>query len=284
MRFFHGSGQFDQILLDGIKSDSGYKTDFDDSGMLTSLGGVYMTDRLDVASFYAAKAILSECSLGMDPCVFVLEIDHETLIADEDKIWSAIQNDYTFANLGFDDGDEAELIAKFDENQKKHENIFKRIMSDLQIEDTEDNFESFIKGVRAFVLRAYSWEWSEENNGQEFASINRLCELAKSTISHDWMSAHFSEYAITCRCLELVSPDPNACGNRIVGAICLRMNSDGLKIEGVEAYGNVTKRDVSEFVANFKSRVKEITGTRVTGKPDKVDIKEYTFDDNLLSL
>lgn len=86
MRLYHGSGQFDQIMKEGLVLDSGNKTDFDDTGALTSLGGIYMTDRVDVAAFYAAKATSSECSLGMDPCVFVLDVvDEDTLIADRTK-------------------------------------------------------------------------------------------------------------------------------------------------------------------------------------------------------
>lgn len=284
MRFFHGSGQFDQIRLEGIKPNSGHKTDFDDTGALTSLGGVYMTDRIDVAAFYAAKAISSECSMGMDPCVFVLDVDQETLIADEDKIWSAIQSDYAFANLGFEDGDEADLVSMFEEGLQKHENLFKRIMLDLQIDDVEGNFDSFLKGLRAFILRAYSWEWNEEANKQEFEDINKICDLARSTVSHDWMSRHFSEYAITCRSLSSVLPDPNSGENKIIGAINLRMNSDGLKIEEVEAYGSVTKKDINDFVSNFKSAVRNISGSRVSGGTGKVSIQEYTYESSLLTL
>jgi hypothetical protein len=207
-----------------------------------------------------------------------LEVDQESLIADEDKIWSAIQSDYAFANLGFEDGDEAELVSMFEEGLQKHESLFKRIMSDLQIDDVEENFDSFIKGLRAFILRAYSWEWCEEANKQEFEDINKICDLARSTVSHDWMSRQFSEYAITCRSLSSVSPDPNSGENKIVGAICLRMNSDGLKIGEVEAYGSVTKKDINDFVSNFKSAVRNISGSRVSGGTGKVSIQEYTHE------
>lgn len=284
MRYYHGSGQFDQIMKEGLVLESGNKTDFDDTGALTSLGGIYMTDRVDVASFYATKATTSECSLGMDPCVFVLEVDEDTLIADEDKIWSVIRNDFEFGRLGFDDGDDAELHETFDAALAKNSHVFKRLMSDICVEDTDENYDAFVQGVRAFVLRAYSWEWSEENCQAEFEAINKLCDLARSTVSHDWMARNFTEYAITCRTMDAVSADPSSGGNRIVGAICLRMNSDGLKIEDIEAVGDVTKSDVKEFVAAFKEKVGDITGCRVTGGTGKFEIKEFPFQAPKLGL
>lgn len=282
MRYFHGSGQYDAILKEGLVLDSGNKTDFDDTGALTSLGGIYMTDRVDVASFYAAKAISTECSLGMDPCIFVLEVDEETLVADEDKIWSVIINDWDFRRLGFVDGDDAELHAAFDAAIAKNGHVFRRLMDDIYVEETDENYDAFIQGVRAFVLRAYSWEWNEETCQSEFEAINKLCGLARSTVSHDWMARNFSDYALTCRTMDVVSPDPSSAGNRIVGAICLRMNADGLKIEDIEAVGDVTKSDVKQFVATFKEKVRDISGCRVTGGTGKIEIQE--FDRRKLSL
>lgn len=260
-------------MSEGLLWKEEFRNDFDDEGHLSSLGGIYLTDDAEVAAFYAAKAITSEASGGMDPCLLVIEIPQEVLAADEDKLWPAVQT--VFAKYGYypEDDDAEVLEAAYDALLVDNSALLKELADSLAInryapELYAQDWEDLVReGVKGLLLLKYSFDWGVEYPECRncITSINHLSTAASETINRSWLAQHYSHFAVTCRTLDPISADPTIDGPRIVGSICLRMSDDGLTVKEIETTGDVTPDHVDEFVLDFANKTWEITGCTISG-------------------
>ncbi|TLX16427.1 hypothetical protein [Rhizobium sp. MHM7A] len=248
MRFFHGSAQFDSIMKDGLIPGSGIETDFSEDNRLVSLGGVYVTNDPKVAGFYAEMATQSEQSLGMDPCIFEIEITHHDLIADEDKVWSAIQ-DRVLRTYGLEkeEGgfDQEEIDAILAENDYEKDRLVSDVAFKLQTYIPHEEDEAVVyAAIRGFVLRSLCYEWDPAGeNADEVAAINELCRRARCTLTDEWCRRQFGAYAITARTLSPIAAMGSDAEARIVGFAKLMLSRDGLQITGINQGGTLTVDD-----------------------------------------
>lgn len=248
MRFFHGSAQFDNIMKDGLVVSSGVETDFSEDNRLVSLGGIYLTNDPKVAGFYAEMASQSEQSLGMDPCIFEIEITHDELIADEDKVWAAIQGPVLRVyGLEKEEGgfEEAEIDAILDAHDPEKDRLVANVARILQTYISYDEDEAVIfSAIRGFVLRSLSYEWDPAgSNADDVAAINELCRRARCTLTDDWCARQFGTYAITARTLSSVGPLGSDAEAKIVGFAKLTLADNGLRISGIEYGGTLSVDD-----------------------------------------
>lgn len=248
MRFFHGSAQFDSIMKDGLIPGSGIETDFSEDTRLVSLGGVYVTNDPKVAGFYAEMATQSEQSLGMDPCIFEIEITHHDLIADEDKVWSAIQ-DRVLRTYGLEreEGgfDQEEIDAILAEHDYEKDRLVSEVAFKLQTYIPHEEDEAVVyAAIRGFVLRSLCYEWDPAGeNADEVAAINELCRRARCTLTDEWCRRQFGTYAITARTLSPIGAMGADAEARIVGFAKLTLSGDGLQITGMDHGGTLALDD-----------------------------------------
>jgi hypothetical protein len=248
MRFFHGSAQFDSIMKEGLIPGSGVETDFSDDNRLVSLGGVYVTSDQKVAGFYAEMAAQSEQSLGMDPCIFEIEITHHDLIADEDKVWAAIQ-DRVLRTYGLEkeEGgfDQEEIDAILAEHDYAKDRLVSEVALKLQTYIPHEEDEAMVyAAIRGFVLRSLCYEWDPAGaNVDEVSAINALCRQARCTLTDDWCRQQFGAYAITARSLSPIGAMGSGSEARIVGFAKLTLSDNGLQITGIDQGGTLTLDD-----------------------------------------
>jgi len=252
MRFYHGSAQFDSIMKDGLVPDSGVETDFSEDTRLVSLGGVYVTNNPKVAGFYAEMASQSEQSLGMDPCIFEIEITHHDLIADEDKVWAAI-DDKVLRTYGLEEDEggftQEEIASILVEHDCRRDRLVSEVAFTLEtgIPDEEDEGTVYA-AIRGFLLRSLCYEWDPSgDNAEDVAAINELCRRARCTLTDEWCRRQFGTYAITARTLSTVGPMGSDCEAKIVGFAKLAISSDGLQITGIEYGGTLTLSDALDL-------------------------------------
>lgn len=263
MRFYHGSAQFDNIMKDGLVQESGYETDFSDDNRLISLGGIYMTNKPEVAAFYAEMASHSEQSLGMDPCIFEIDITHHDLIADEDKLWAAI--DGTVLKTlglegeegGFSQVDIEDILAEHD---YKRDQLISDVAFKLQtsIAHEEDEILHY-DAIKAFVLRSLSYEWDPAGeNADDVEAINELCKRARATLTDEWCKRNLGNYAITARTLLPVGNMESDSNVKIIGYAKLGLSNNGMEITGIEYGGTLTLDDgltlQEVFIENAQNR------------------------------
>ena len=248
MRFFHGSAQFDSIMKDGLIAGCGVETDFSEDNRLASLGGIYLTNDPKVAGFYAEMASQSEQSLGMDPCIFEIDITHHDLIADEDKVWSAVQG-RILRTLGMDKEEggfeETEIDAIFADHEHERDRLVSEVARTLQISIAHEEDEAVVfDAIRGFVLRSLCYEWDPAGeNADEVSAINELCRRARCTLTDDWCGRQFGTYAITARTLSSIGPMDSQADIKIVGFARLTLSGNGLQISCVDHGGTLTIDD-----------------------------------------
>jgi hypothetical protein len=274
MRLYHGSANCDDIRQQGLLPVSPVETDFSDDLRLKSLGGVYMTDRADLAAFYAAKSTSSEMSLGGDPCLFAIEIDEGALIADEDQVvWVFREEIRQTSSLPFDDG---LSIKEVDELIEEHINdlsgLARRLKSRFELSDVNDDqtdLDALLTAtVRAVLVRDLSFEYDPEGeSADDVAAINRFCSLARVAIDPAWNASHTGEVHMTARTMSPVSPQATGTGSRIVGSIRLKMDATGLNIEDIEFDGVFELEDALAFQDDFIWRSQETSFVSIGKAP-----------------
>jgi hypothetical protein len=263
MRFFHGSAQFDSIMKDGLIPGSGIETDFSEDNRLVSLGGVYMTNDPRVAGFYAEMAAQSEQSLGMDPCIFEVEITHHDLIADEDKVWAAIEGRVLKAfDLKDEEGgyDQEEM----DNILSEHDYVKNRLVGEVALAlqtsiDHEDDEDLIYAAIRGFLLRSLCYDWDpKDQHADEVKAINELCRRARCTLTEDWCRRQFGAYSITARTLTPVGPMNSDSVAKIVGFAKLTLSNKGLQITNIDYGGTLSLDDAlalqEAFIDNVNKR------------------------------
>lgn len=273
MRLFHGSAQYDSIMASGLNPDSEVETDFSDDFRLVSCGGVYLTNELGVAATYAEMASHSEHSLGMDPCVFEVVMPVTSLIADEDKVWSAMCQP-VLKHFGgqLDEGmDDAAVEALLEDHS--FDAVVKVAGSQLQLDcENPQVFRHIRDAIRAFLIRDFSWQWNPyETHEEELKAINALCALSVCTLTDDWCRGHFEgmRYSVTGRTLEAIGPMTNNDGPRIVGAMKLVLDDNGLTISNVEYLGTFSLDDAlqmqMDYIENARHRGVTVQPFEVSG-------------------
>lgn len=257
MILYHGSAQFDSIMEHGLIPDFEMESDFGDSNYLVSCGGTYLSNHLDTAAMYAETASNSEMSLGMDPCIFAVEIDPQHLIADEDSVWTVLGR---LIEKQFDLGFEAEMsndeIEELLDERSPGLAFYEDVARDFEL-DTNDAsvLETIEKAVRAFCFRRGSYEWDpREANQDEVGHINDFCALAKVTLSRPWCMRKLNSIVITSRTLEVIEPLNSDKPNRIVGYMRLQLDPRGLTIEGADKGGIFDDCQLREFLDTYVER------------------------------
>jgi hypothetical protein len=262
MRFFHGSAQFDSIMKDGLVQESDYETDFSDDNRLVSLGGIYVTNNPEVAAFYAEMASQSEQSLGMDPCIFEVRITHHDLVADEDKLWAAIQRNVlsTFGlqdeEGGFSEIDIEDILAEYD---YKRDDLVRQVAYTLQtsIEHEEDETLHY-NAIKAFVLRSMSYEWDPSGeNAEDVTAINELCKRARAALTVEWCQRNAGSEAVTARTLSPVGSMSSDNEVKIIGYAKLVLSDNGLAITGIDYGGTLSLDDGLALQAAFIEQARE---------------------------
>jgi hypothetical protein len=250
MILYHGSAQFDSIMKHGLIPDFEMESDFGEGNYLVSCGGTYLSNDLETAAFYAETASHSEMSLGMDPCIFAVEIDPQHLIADEDSVWTVVgrllEEQFGLRYQAERSQDEIEeLLAERSPGLAFYEDIarnFELDQSDVSV------LETMQKAVRAFSIRRGSYEWDpREANLDEVGHINDFCRLAKVTLSPSWCMNRLSSIVVTGRTLEVIDPLDSDKPNRIVGYMRLLVGPEGLTIEGAEKGGVFDDYELQAF-------------------------------------
>jgi hypothetical protein len=259
MLLYHGSAQFDAIMKEGLLPTVDVSNDFSEDFRLTSLGGVYLTSSPSVAAFYADIAVHSEQSFGMDPCLFMIEVDHHSLIADEDKVWLAIQElvQNHLSVDAYEEGlDDDEVKRLFDESIGLFGDLVSRVERLLHVDFNKDENEIVVgHAIKAFALRSLSCEWDPHGaHSSEVEAINMLCTRCRATLEDGWLSKHFNDASLTARTLEPIGTITAIDGPRIVGYACLNLSKDGLTVTGVDYGGDITLDQVIEFQADFIER------------------------------
>ncbi len=257
MLLFHGSARYDDIMKSGLLANSGVENDFGPDNSLVSCGGVYLTDDLAIAAFYAEMSSNSEMSLGMDPCIFAVDVDHQFLIADEDKIWSVLKRIVErYLDESLDGGLSTEEVEEMlEDNVFGQIDFYTRVAGAFELDANDKSTEEAIKaGTRAFAIRSGSYEWDpREEHVQEIEDINRLCTLASVAITREWFFKH--QMAMTCRTLQDISPMGTQSPCKIVGAMRLGLSVDGLSVTETECFGELDEQDIAEFQEKFVERM-----------------------------
>lgn len=279
MRFFHGSAQFDSIMKDGLIPGSGIETDFSEDNRLVSLGGVYVTSDPKVAGFYAEMATQSEQSLGMDPCIFEIEITHHDLIADEDKVWSAI-HDQVLRTYGLEkeEGgfDQEEIDAILAEHDYEKDRLVNEVAFKLQTYISHEEDEGVVyAAIRGFVLRSLCYEWDPAGeNADEVAAINELCRRARCTLTDDWCKRQFGAYVITARTLSPIGGMGSDAEARIVGFAKLTLTGNGLQITSLDHGGTLT---VDDALALQEAYIENAANRGVAIEAFETEVPAQTF-------
>lgn len=272
---YHGCASFDDVSRDGLIFDPGRTNDFGEGAYLASCGGTYLSDSLELAAFYAANAHMSEANLGGDPCVFAVEIDEALLIADEDKIWDSMRvivETLSGERIWGCDLEHDEAVEMAESFISRHgDEAIRRIESKFLLKGTGVDTETVREGLRAFIVRAVSYEWnpSDPASDRDLEAINRFCAAASRTISRRWLSEHYDDFALTCRTLESVSPVGMISPARIVGHARLQVDSSGLSITSAECHGYLDQDDLEEFEEWFIEKVSERAGCNISSHADK---------------
>jgi len=248
MRLYHGTGAWDDIrAAGGLIPDAESRTFGDEAEGIASLNGVYMSDRADIAGFYAVKSVNSESYVGGYPGFFVIETDPRSLCADEDKIDFALMRILERGSR-IRDGEAKPFMEKL---AARRDSVILSVKQDLHLAATISD-EEIWEGIRGFVYRKgdCGWPFDLEDQDQDVdalkASIDRLCSAASATIGHGWMSRVFgNDYCLSCRSVE---PVTEASG--LVGGAQLMMSNDGFSIVGVETFGDVTQDEIDAFKAS----------------------------------
>lgn len=265
---YHGCASFDAVMEEGLRFERGRTNDFGEGGYLQSCGGIYLTDDLAVAAFYAQNAMQGESWCGGSPCVFAVEIDEALLIADEDKAWDAMR--VIIERLH---GRKLETDLTVDDAHAQA-SAFLQCHGDRAVRDIEDKFllrgadferADILKAVEGFMLRATSYEWhpSLPQFSAALAAIDSFCGLATNTISRRWLSEHYEQFALSCRTMADISLADGPA--RIIGHIRIEMDGVGLVVEGVDYEGHFDDEDAMEFEEAFMEKVLETSGCEVTG-------------------
>ena len=257
MRLFHGTGAWDPIRETGlIIPDSDNRTFAEDDAQIASLHGVYMSDRVDIAAFYAIKSVNSEAFIAGYPAFFVIETDPDHLTADEDKIDFAVMR-VIERGTRIRDGE----APKFMEDLGwRRASVLDSLKQDLLL-GAEITDDEIWEGVRGFVYRKGDVGWpfeledTDQNVGDLTAAINRLCEAARATINHRWMTRYYGEdYCLSCR-----STTPIGAHNGLIGGAQLLMSNDGMSIIGVDTFGDVSEDEIEAFKASSIQYYEEIS-------------------------
>lgn len=275
MLLYHGSAEYEAIARNGLSFDRERANSFGEGEYLASCGGIYFSDSLEVAAFYANNAASGEQSIGGDPCVFAVEIDESLLVADEDKMWDAMR-----VICESIDGRRFKTDLTIDEAKKyslrfigdKWEELFGQVCRKFLIRQPSSEDGQAVKdAVRAFVIRGSCFEWSLDGSfEQEIQAIDEFCRLAAPTISRRWLSEHYDDFSLTCRTYSDVAPMSSDSPVRIVGSIVLRMDTQGLAVSGISFDGVFDEEDVEEFQDAFIEKCRETAGC---------DIEAFDLDD-----
>lgn len=263
---YHGCASFDDICREGLVFDSNRSNDFGEGAYLASCGGTYFSDSLEVAAFYAANAHMSESNFGGDPCVFAVEIDEALLIADEDKVWDSMRvivETLSRQRIWGCDHDHQEAVSLADDFLVRHgSDALQRIESKFLLKGTVYDDAAIRAALRAFIIRAVSYEWNPEDRNckQELEAINGFCAAASRTISRSWLSEHYEDFSLTCRTLHPVTPADVLSAARIVGHVRLTVDPSGLSILSVDHHGHFDEADAVEFEESFIEKVSERSG------------------------
>jgi len=267
MRLYHGTAAWDAIRRDGIMPDPETKTFGEDELGLESLGGAYLANCVEAPGFYAVKSVNSNGWVhGYDPCFFVVEMDEDALLPDEDKIGAVVRRcveDMVQTERWNADATIERLAAVKEE-------FIRRLRLALWIADGGDD-QVLWEGAEAFIRRYTEDGWPEAG-GREAAT--RLCEAAKATLDEAWFDDAFDGvYWFTCRTMERIS----LTGSRraVLGGARLSMGEKGMAIVDIERFGDVTDEEIEIFKASAVKYFREIEGVDVDDRTEEAHRMEF---------